>query len=67
MIEFLKNIFTGRDNETFSLTKILAITGVAALTFNFVKLFSTDYQGYGIAVSIIMAALAGKYFVERDK
>jgi hypothetical protein len=64
MIEFLKNILTARDNETFSLSKILAITAVSAMVFNFVKLASGDYQGFGIGVSIMIAALAGKYWVE---
>ena len=64
MIKFLLNIFTARDNETFSLSKILAISSVSAMVFNFVKLASGDFQGLGIGVSIMIAALAGKYFVE---
>lgn len=68
MIEFLKNflhnILTARDNLTFSLSKIIAIAGVVGLCFNFVKLGSADFQGFGLAVSILIAALAGKYFVE---
>jgi hypothetical protein len=64
MIEFFKNILTARDNSTFSLSKLLAISAVCAMVFNFVKLVSADYQGLGIGVSIMIAALAGKYYVE---
>jgi hypothetical protein len=64
MIEFLKNIFTANDNATFSMTKVIAITAVVSMTYTFISVISQDFQGYGIGVSIIMGALAAKYFVE---
>lgn len=64
MKEFLKNIFTAKDNVSYSLSKLLGISGGAAMVFNFVKVGSTDYQGFGTGVSLLIAALAAKYFAE---
>lgn len=64
MLSFLKNIFTARDNESFSLTKLFGIAGVTAMVHNFVATSSTDYSGFGIAISGLMAAMALKYHVE---
>lgn len=62
--EVINHIFTGRDGESYSLTKIFGITGVASLTYNFINNASADFTGYGIAVTGVMAAMAVKYAVE---
>jgi hypothetical protein len=64
LIEIITHLFTARDGVSYSLTKIAGIVGMAAITFNFVKLQSPDFQGYGFAVAGLMAALAIKYAVE---
>ena len=63
-MDFIKNILTGRDNETFSLAKLIGIAGSCAMIVQFVRSGSVDFQGFGIGVSTLMAALAAKYFVE---
>ena len=68
MFDYLKHILTGRDNSTFSLSKLIGIAGGAAMIAQFLGSGSVDFQGFGIGVSTIMAALAAKYFVEgKDK
>lgn len=64
LLEISQHIFTARDGVSYSLTKLAGICGLAALTYNFIKLGSTDYSGYGLAVTGIMAAFAVKYAVE---
>lgn len=64
MKEFLKNIFTAKDNVSYSLSKLLGISGGAAMVFNFVKAGSIDFQGFGTGVSLLIAALAAKYLAE---
>lgn len=64
MKEFLKNVFTARDNVSYSLSKLLGISGGAAMVFNFIKVGSVDFQGFGTGVSLLIAALAAKYFAE---
>lgn len=62
--EIMNHLFTARDGVSYSLTKLAGICGVVAVTYNFIKLGSPDFQGYGIAVAGLMAALALKYAVE---
>ena len=64
MNDFLKNIFTAKDNVSYSLSKLLGISGGAAMVFNFVKSGSLDFQGFGTGVSLLIAALAAKYYAE---
>ena len=64
MMNFMKNIFTAKDNVSYSLSKLLGISGGAAMVFNFVKAGSLDFQGFGAGVSLLIAALAAKYYVE---
>ena len=64
LIEILNHYATARDGISYSLTKAAGVCGVVAVTYNFVKSGSADYQGYGIAVAGLMAALALKYAVE---
>lgn len=63
-IRFLKNILTARDNESYSLTKLLVIAAVAAMIYKFVKADTVDFQAFGTGLSFVLAVLAGKYFVE---
>lgn len=64
LAEIINHIFTARDGESYSLTKLFGITGVASLTYNFIHNASADFTGYGIAVTGVMAAMAAKYMVE---
>ena len=64
-MNFLINIFTSRDNVTYSMSKLAAIIGVAALTINFVKVDSIDFQGYGLALGGLIVALAAKSLADK--
>jgi hypothetical protein len=64
LIEILNHYATARDGVSYSLTKLAGVCGVVAVTYNFIKLGSPDFQGYGIAIAGLMAALALKYAVE---
>ena len=66
-MEWLKHILTAADNQTYSLSKLIGVSGTAAMIFNFVKVGSVDFQGFGIGISTLVAALAAKYFVEDKK
>jgi hypothetical protein len=65
MIKFLQHILTGADNESYSLTKLIGIAGGCSMVYQFIHAGSVDFQGLGIGVSTIMAALAAKYYVEK--
>jgi hypothetical protein len=65
MIKFLKNILTARDNDTFSLSKIIAIGGGFAMIGEFLYKGSVDFQGFGIGITTIIGSLAAKYYVEK--
>ena len=64
IIEIITHLFTARDGVSYSLTKLAGIVGMAAVTVKFMQSESSDFQGYGIAVAGLMAALAIKYAVE---
>jgi len=64
MMNIIKNWLTARNGDDYSLTKIIAITTVVAMVFNFVYHASNDFQGLGIAAAGIIATLAAKYHVE---
>lgn len=64
MKNILMNWLTARDNESFSLTKLIAIAGVTTMCYNFVINGSADFQGFGLALTGIIAAMAAKYHVE---
>ena len=64
MNEILRHLLTARDNESFSLVKIIAIATVAAMIINFLRVQSVDFTGLGIGVTGIIAAMAAKYHVE---
>ena len=63
---FLKHILTGRDNETYSYTKLASLVGVGALTYNFVITQSTDFNGYAFGLASIIAAHALKHHTEKE-
>jgi|GEM_PF-2668478 len=64
MHEIIKHLLTARDNESFSLTKAIAIATVVAMIINFLRVQSVDFTGLGIGVTGIIAAMAAKYHVE---
>ena len=64
MNEILRHLLTARDNESFSLVKIIAIATVAAMLINFLRVQSVDFSGLGIGVTGIIAAMAAKYHIE---
>ena len=64
-MNIIKNIFTARDNATYSLTKLVGLSGTITMIVQFVKSDSGDYMGFGAGIALMMAALAGKYFVEQ--
>lgn len=66
-MDFIKNIFTGRDNSSYSLSKLIGVAGSCAMVVNFIRVGSVDFQGLGIGLSTLIAALAAKYFVEQPK
>ena len=67
VICYIKNILTQKDNETFSMSKLAALSGTIALIYEFINLHSVDFQGFGIGISTILAALVAKYHVEGQK
>lgn len=67
MKDFFQHLFTARDNESFSLTKVIAIVTVVAMIVNFIRVESVDFTGLGIGVTGIIAALAAKYHVEEKE
>ena len=64
MNKIIQNLLTARDNESFSLVKIIAIATVAAMLINFLRVQSVDFSGLGIGVTGIIAAMAAKYHIE---
>ncbi|MDD4913281.1 MAG: hypothetical protein PHP57_13390 [Sideroxydans sp.] len=66
MKQILINWLTARDNQSYSLTKLIAIAGVSTMCYNFVHTGSVDFQGFGIALTGIIAAMAVKYHTEKE-
>lgn len=64
MLTFLKNVLTARDNTSYSLTKLVAIGAALDMLLKFYQSPNPDFQAFGFGVASMMAALAGKYFVE---
>lgn len=65
-MKMLKDIFTSKDNQTFSMSKLAAFAAVFAMIYQFIKMSSIDFQGFGVAVSALIAALAAKSFTDKD-
>lgn len=66
MKKLLLDIFTSKDNSTFSMSKTLAFLGGMALIYNFIKLSVTDMQGFGVAIGAMIGALAAKSFTDKE-
>lgn len=49
------------------MSKNLAALGVVAMTFEFVKMASVDFQGYGTALGILIGALAAKSYTDKKE
>ncbi len=64
MKNFLSHIFTSADNETFSMSKVLAFAAGMAMVYNFIKQDVTDIQGFGTAIALVIGALAAKTFTD---
>lgn len=66
MKNFLKNIFTSADNATYSASKLIGIAGGLALIGEFLRVQSVDWQGFGIGLATIIAALAAKNLADKQ-
>jgi len=64
LTEIFTHLFTARNGVDYSLTKLFGITAASSLTYNFIHSASSDFTGYGIAMTGVMAAMAAKYMVE---
>jgi len=64
MKTIIKDWFTSRNGADFSLSKMIAFLAGAAMITQFVRMGSVDFTGFGVAIAAIIAALAGKYFVD---
>lgn len=64
MKQLIKDWATARNGQDFSLTKLFASLGAFAMILNFLLTRSVDFQGLGIGVGAMIAALAAKYAVE---
>jgi hypothetical protein len=63
----IKHWFTARDGVSWSLTKLFGALACAAMIFNFVRVGSVDFSGFGIAIAALIASLAAKYAVEQKE
>ena len=59
MKDYLKNLFTSADNETFSLSKLIAFAAGIVMIGNYAR-FGGDVQAFGIAIGAIITSLAIK-------
>ena len=66
-MKFLKDIFTSRDNSTYSMSKIIGVAGATAMVIQFIRAGSIDFQGFGIGLSTLIAALAAKAFTDKKE
>jgi len=60
----LSKVFKARNGIDYSLSKGVALAGGVAMVCNFVSVTSVDFQGFGIGLGSIIAALAAKYYAE---
>lgn len=65
--KYVKDLMTAVDGLSYSLTKFLALGGFGAMTAQFARQDVPDFLGYAIGVTVIMAALAGKYIAETKR
>jgi len=65
MKQLVKDLFTARNGIDYSLTKLLGVSAGVAMIYQFIRLDSTDYTGFGTGIGLLMAALAAKYYAEK--
>lgn len=63
-MKIIKHWFTARNGIDWSLTKIVGTLAALAMIYNFVWHASEDFNGFGLGIAGMMAALAIKYAVE---
>ena len=66
MKDFIKNIFTSNDNATFSASKLIGVLGGLTMIGEFLRTQSVDWQGLGIGLATIIAALAAKNLADKQ-
>ena len=64
-MNWLKNILTSRDNDTYSMSKFVALGTSGSMIYNFIAHHSMDFQGFGLGMSGIIATLAVKTYAEK--
>ena len=62
--KYIHDLLTARNGEDYSMTKLIAGIGALSMIAEFFATRSESYIQLGLGLSVIMAALAGKYFVE---
>ena len=60
----LKQAATQRDNSTYSASKIAGGVTIVVMLGKFIHSGSEDFVELGLGVSVILAAWAGKFYVE---
>jgi hypothetical protein len=63
-MNIIKDWFTSRNGIDFSLTKLLATVAAVVMIVKFVQADVPDYNGFGLGIGMMIAALAAKYAVE---
>jgi hypothetical protein len=64
--DYCKKVLTARNNRDWSATKLIVLMGSGVMMFEFVYSHSQEYLQLGLGLSALIAALAGKYFVENS-
>lgn len=66
LVAIINNIFTARDNQSVSLTKLVGIGAAITMCYKFATGDSADYSGFGTGIALLMTALAAKYMAEKE-
>lgn len=61
---YIKDIFTARNGIDWSLCKLLSVIGGGTMIYKFGVSLTPDFLGFASGLSLIVASLAGKYYVE---
>ena len=64
MKQLIKDWATARNGQDFSLTKLLATVAAVVMIVKFAIADVPDYNGFGLGIGMMIAALAAKYAVE---
>jgi hypothetical protein len=62
--QIIADWFTAKNGSDYSLSKLIAFNATWAMIVEFFVMHSEAYLQLGLGISVIIAALAGKYFVE---